>query len=65
MIDLIVGLVILAILALAIGYIIRAKKAGVKCIGCSCGGTAPKSAQSTQSDCASGCGSCSCHCGQD
>ena len=34
MIDLIAGLIILAILGGAVGYIVRAKRKGVKCISC-------------------------------
>ncbi len=37
MIDFLVGAIILAILSLSIGYIVRAKRRGVKCIGCSSG----------------------------
>lgn len=36
--DIIVIAVIVVILAIAIGYIIRAKKSGKKCIGCPDGG---------------------------
>lgn len=38
MTDIIVIAVVVLILALAIGYIIKAKKRGVKCVGCSAGG---------------------------
>ena len=38
MTDLIIILVVLAVVALAAGYIIKAKKNGAKCIGCSAGG---------------------------
>lgn len=34
MVDLIAGLVVVLILGLAIFYIVKAKKAGQKCIGC-------------------------------
>ena len=34
MMDLIVGGILLLILAAAIAYIVKAKKAGVKCVGC-------------------------------
>ena len=37
MTDLIVGLIVLLIVGAAVRYIIRAKKQGVKCIGCSAG----------------------------
>ncbi len=51
MVDIIVILVILAILGAAIVYIYRAKKSGVKCIGCPAAGKCP----SHQG------GTCSCH----
>lgn len=35
MLDILVSGIIFIILALAIGYIIKEKKAGAKCIGCS------------------------------
>lgn len=42
MTDVIAVVALLAVLAVAIGYILRAKKAGQKCIGCpyakTCGG---------------------------
>lgn len=45
MIDIVVGMVIIMILLLASGYVLKAKKNGVKCIGCesgsSCGGVCP------------------------
>ncbi len=34
MVDLIAGIVVASILGLAIFYIVKAKKAGQKCIGC-------------------------------
>lgn len=37
MVDIIVGGILLVVLAFAIRYIVRAKKAGAKCIGCSAG----------------------------
>lgn len=39
MVDLIVTLVLTVILGLAMNYIIKAKKAGVRCIGCSAAGS--------------------------
>ncbi len=36
--NLIVTLIVIAIIALAVFYIIRQKKKGVKCIGCPSGG---------------------------
>ncbi len=44
--------IVAAILALAIGYIYKAKKSGKKCIGCPDSGT-----------CSGSCGSCGCGCG--
>ena len=38
MIDIIVILIILAIVGAAIGYIVKAKKKGAKCIGCPAAG---------------------------
>ncbi len=53
MIDLIIIAVIVVILACAITYIIKAKKSGIKCIGC------PAAKQcSSQHKCSGGCGSC-------
>ncbi|MGN0735012.1 MAG: FeoB-associated Cys-rich membrane protein [Anaerovoracaceae bacterium] len=34
MADLILGLILLALIGAAVGYIVKAKKKGVKCIGC-------------------------------
>lgn len=42
MTDLIVIAVVLIILGLAAGYIVRAKRRGVKCIGCPSGKTCGK-----------------------
>ena len=40
--DLITLIIILVILGFAIGYIVRSKKKGVKCIGCPSGGNCTK-----------------------
>ncbi len=40
--DIIAVIVILIILGIAIGYIVRSKKKGVKCIGCPSGGDCSK-----------------------
>ena len=45
--------IVCAILVLAVGYIIKAKKRGVKCVGCADGGS-----------CGRSCGSCNCGCGE-
>jgi hypothetical protein len=34
MVDIMIALIVLVILALAVGYIVRAKKKGQACIGC-------------------------------
>lgn len=43
MADIIIVLVLLLIIGLAVGYIIKAKKDGVKCIGCPSAGSCSKS----------------------
>lgn len=50
--DFIVLAVVFVIIAAAAGYVIRAKKRGVKCVGCPSGGT-----------CSAQCSGCSCGCG--
>ena len=50
--DIILILVIALILGLAVGYLWRAKKRGVKCVGCPDGGS-----------CSGKCGGCNCGCG--
>ena len=61
--------VLVAILGGAVAYIVKAKKNGVKCIGCSVGGSCGgKKGASLQGGCGScsGCNSCSkggCGCG--
>ena len=37
--NVIVALIVMLILGVSITYIVKAKKAGVKCIGCPAGGT--------------------------
>ena len=50
--NVIVTLILIAILGLAISYIIRQKKKGVKCIGCPSGGCCPsKNGKTTQCTC--------------
>lgn len=56
--DLIAIIVILLILGLAIGYIIIAKKGGVKCIGCPSGSNC-RSYKSKEESCNCGCCDCS------
>ena len=43
MTDLIVILILLILIGAAVSYIIKAKKSGVKCIGCPAGGNCPSS----------------------
>ncbi len=50
--NIIVGVIILLIIAGAIGYIVKAKKRGVKCIGCAAG----KSCSSGKNGASDGCG---------
>ncbi len=50
--NIIVGVVIVLIIAGAIGYIVKAKKSGVKCIGCAAG----KNCSSGHNDKSGGCG---------
>ena len=42
MADIIIGLMLLAIVGVAIAYIVKEKKRGVKCIGCPSAGTCQK-----------------------
>lgn len=41
MADIIAVLILLILIGCAVGYIIKAKKSGVKCIGCPAGGSCP------------------------
>lgn len=61
----IIGVVILLILGAAIAYIIKAKKSGVKCIGCPAGGNCAHK-NNKSSECSCGCSgssesNCGCH----
>lgn len=49
--NVIIVVVLLAILGGAIGYIVKAKKSGKKCIGCPDGGSC-----GSQGNCSCGCG---------
>ena len=42
MADIIIGIVLLAVVGVAIAYIVKEKKRGVKCIGCPNAGTCSK-----------------------
>lgn len=69
MTDIILGVVILVIVALAGGYVYKARKKGVKCIGCpsgsNCHSSSKSKSKSDSSDCGCGCGGndSGCHCG--
>ncbi len=58
--DFVVGLIIVLIIGAAVAYIVKAKKSGVKCIGCSAGGSCSGHCSSGESSCSCG-GSCGCH----
>ena len=58
MTDLVIGIVLAAIIGAAVAYIVKAKRSGVKCIGCSAGGCAPRKRGSNAD---AGCCSCGCH----
>lgn len=53
--NVILIVILLALLGMAIGYIVKAKKRGVKCIGCS---VAKNCAQGKVSACEGHCGGC-------
>lgn len=54
--------VLVAILGGAVAYIVKAKKSGVKCIGCSAGGSCGgKNSDSLQRGCSS-CSGCNSYC---
>ncbi|MBR5791776.1 MAG: FeoB-associated Cys-rich membrane protein [Ruminiclostridium sp.] len=55
MVDFIVGAIIVALVAMAVTYIVRAKKRGAKCIGCSAAGAC---AHACAGGCTCGTGSC-------
>lgn len=57
MTDLIIGIIVVVILGCAIGYIVKAKKSGAKCIGC------PDSGTCFSQNNSGSCSSCSCGCG--
>lgn len=61
MADYIIGAVLLVILGVAVVYIVKAKKSGVKCIGCPAGGScACKSGSQSEGRCSCD-GNCNCH----
>ena len=52
--DIIIIIVVAVILAIAIGYIVKQKKSGVKCIGCPYAGECASKKSESSFDC--GCG---------
>lgn len=64
MVDFIIVAILVLIIGAAVVYLIKAKKKGIKCIGCPDGESCAH-AQNPSSACSSGCsgcgGSCGCH----
>ena len=58
MLDFLLAALILGLLAAAIRYIVKAKKSGVKCIGCPSSGSCSSLSHSS-CGCSGGCGNCS------
>ena len=57
--NVILILVLVAILGGAVAYIVKAKQNGVKCIGCSAGGScAQKKGKASEGGCGCGCSGC-------
>lgn len=63
MADFVVAVIVLAIVGAAAAYIVKAKKSGVRCIGCpAAGACAQKQSEASGGGCGCGCdGGCSCH----
>lgn len=69
MADLLIAGILLIVVGFAVGYIVKAKRQGVKCIGCpACGHCSVKHSTKSRCGCggAEGChceeqGSCDCH----
>ena len=57
MTDIVAVCVIALVLGAAIAYIVRQKRAGVKCIGCSAAGGCAGKAGAAQAGCSCGCAS--------
>ena len=61
MIDIIIGIILLTIIGGAALYIVKAKKNGVKCIGCPSGGNcASKNREKNSCNC-----DCNCQCDKE
>ena len=55
--DIVIAVVLLAVLTMSIGYIIKAKKSGAKCIGC----PSSKECSEKHSEYSCGCGCSECN----
>ena len=51
MTDFVVALVVLAIIGVAVVYIVKEKKKGVKCIGCPAAGTCSRNGKNAKCSC--------------
>ena len=56
MTDIVAALVLIALLAGAVTYIVRQKRAGVKCVGCAAGRECAERAKAAQVEGGCGCG---------
>lgn len=54
MINVIIAGILIIIVGIAVGYLVKAKKSGAKCIGCPSGGTC-SSKSSSHTECSCGC----------
>lgn len=55
MADIVIGGILLVVVGLAVGYLVKAKKNGRKCIGCPSGGCCPhKKGNHSTCQCSSG-----------
>ncbi|MDO4318487.1 MAG: FeoB-associated Cys-rich membrane protein [Lachnospiraceae bacterium] len=59
--DLIVGGIVVVLVGLALLYIIRSKKKGIKCIGCPEGSRCASCHCSGEAGCGGSAGGCGCH----
>lgn len=60
--NFIIVAVIAAIVGIAAAYVIKAKKKGVKCIGCPDSENCANKSNDPQAKCSGNCGGCSCGC---
>ena len=57
MTDLVIGVIVLVIVAAAVRYLVKAKKRGVKCVGCDSGCDCSQKSSQAAADCGCGRGS--------